>query len=75
MKWPEYDETIIEENFVNIVVQINGRKRGLIKANKDIRENEVLENIKKENNIMKYINNLKIKKKIYIPNKLINIIV
>ena len=75
MKWPEYDETIIEENFVNIVVQINGRKRGVIKANKDIRENEVLENIKKENNIMKYINNLKIKKKIYIPNKLINIIV
>ena len=56
-------------------IQINGRKRGLIKANKDIRENEVLENIKKENNIMKYINNLKIKKKIYIPNKLINIIV
>ena len=75
MKWPEYDETIIEENFVNIVVQINGRKRGLIKANKDIRVSEVLENIKKENNIMKYINNLKIKKKIYIPNKLINIIV
>ena len=75
MKWPEYDETIIEENFVNIVVQINGRKRGLIKANKDIRVSEVLENIKKENNIMKYIDNLKIKKKIYIPNKLINIIV
>ena len=75
VRWPEYDEKIIEESFVNIVVQINGKKRGLIKANKDIKESEVLENIKKENNIMKYINNLKVKKKIYIPNKLINIIV
>ncbi len=75
VKWPEYDETIIEEDFINIVVQINGRKRGLIKAKKDIGENEILENIKKENNIMKYLNNLKIKKKIYIPNRLINIIV
>ena len=75
VKWPEYDETIIEEDFINIVVQINGRKRGLIKAKKDIGEKEVLENIKKENNIMKYLNSLKIKKKIYIPNRLINIIV
>tara|TARA_B100000989_G_scaffold243563_1_gene190588 strand:+ start:86 stop:2620 length:2535 start_codon:yes stop_codon:yes gene_type:complete len=75
VKWPKYDELIIEEDFVNIVIQINGKKRGLIKTKKDIEENEVLENIKKENNIMKYLNNLEIKKKIYIPNKLINIII
>ena len=74
-KWPKYDESIIEEDFVNVVVQINGKKRGLIKAKKDIGENEVLESIKKESNIAKYLNNLKIKKKIYIPNRLINIIV
>ena len=74
-KWPIYDESIIEENFVNIVVQINGKKRGLVKTKKNIEENEILEIIKKENNIMKYLNNLEIKKKIYIPNKLINIII
>ena len=74
-KWPKYDESIIEEDFVNVVVQINGKKRGLIKAKKDIGENEVLESIKKESNIAKYLNNLKIKKKIYIPNKLINLII
>ena len=60
---------------MNIVVQINGKKRGLIKTKKNINENEVLENIKKENNIMKYLKDLKIRKKIYIPNKLINIII
>ena len=75
IKWPTYDEKIIEEEFVNIVVQINGRKRGLIKSKKDIKENEIMENIKKENKIMKYLNNSEIKKKIYISNKLINIII
>ena len=75
IKWPNYDKVIIEEDFVNIVVQINGKKRGLIKTKKNIQENIILENIKKEKNIMKHLNNLEIKKKIYIQNKLINIIV
>tara|TARA_B100001057_G_scaffold261577_1_gene261821 strand:+ start:3814 stop:6351 length:2538 start_codon:yes stop_codon:yes gene_type:complete len=75
IKWPSYDKIIIEEDFINIVVQINGKKRGLIKTKKNIEENKVLENIRKEKNIMKYLENLEIKKKIYIPNKLINIIV
>ena len=75
IKWPNYDKVIIEEDFVNIVVQINGKKRGLIKTKKNIEENIILENIKKEKNIMKHLNNLEIKKKIYIQNKLINIIV
>ena len=75
VKWPNYDKVIIEEDFVNIVVQINGKKRGLIKTKKNTEENIILENIKKEKNIMKHLNNLEIKKKIYIQNKLINIIV
>ena len=75
IKWPNYDKVIIEEDFVNIVVQINGKKRGLIKTKKNTEENIILENIKKEKNIMKHLNNLEIKKKIYIQNKLINIIV
>ena len=75
VKWPKYDGSIVEEDFVNIVIQINGKKRGLITTRKNIDENEVLENINKEKNIMKYLKNLEIKKKIYSPNKLINIIV
>ena len=75
IKWPNYDKVIIEEDYVNIVVQINGKKRGLIKTKKNIQEDIILENIKKEKNIMKHLNNLEIKKKIYIQNKLINIIV
>ena len=74
-QWPDYDEAILVENYSNIVIQINGKKRGLIKTNKNIEENKLLEEIKKEKNIKKYLDNVDIKKKIYIPNKLINIII
>ncbi len=73
--WPKYDETIIRENFANIVIQINGKKRGLIKVNINTKENEILEIINKDQKIFKYIQNKEMKKKIYIKNKLINIII
>ena len=75
IKWPKYDESLLEEDFVNIVIQINGKKRGLLKTKKDVLEKEIIDNINKDNNIMKYLNRSDIKKKIYIPNKLINIII
>ena len=73
--WPNYDEKLLEEDFINIVVQINGKKRGLIKTEKNISEIDVLKNIEKEKNIMKFLSEKHIKKKIYIKNKLINIII
>ncbi len=73
--WPKYDEKLLIEEYVNIVVQINGKKRGLIKSQREIKEEELLEKIEKEKNISKYLENNKIKKKIFIPNKLINIII
>ena len=75
VKWPEYDVSLLEEDFINIVIQINGKKRGLIKTKKNILEKEVLENIKKDDNIMKYLRDSDVKKKIFVPNKLINIII
>ena len=75
LDWPRYDEAILIEDFANIVIQINGKKRGLIKAKKNIQEFELLKIIKAEKNINKYLNNSDIKKKIYVQNKLINIII
>ena len=67
-------QLLIEEN-INFVVQINGKKRGLIKANRDISEVELIDLIKKNVEINKYIKNQEFKKKVFVPNKLINIII
>ena len=73
--WPSYDEGLLEEKEVHFVVQINGRKRALIKMTKDLDENKVLDNIKYDKNIAKHLFSKKIRKTIFVKNKLINIII
>ena len=75
LNWPNFDESILTENIVSFVIQIQGKKRGLISAQKDITEKDLLELIKKENNLNKYLKNKEIKKIIFVPQKLINIII
>ena len=74
LKWPSYNEEIIQENEAIIVLQINGKKRGIINTKKDLDENEIFNEIKKDDKLSKYINEDKIKKRIFIKNKIMNLI-
>ena len=74
-KWPEYDVSMLKEDTINIVIQINGKKRGLIQTKPNITEEKLLEIIKNDEKIMKYFDQKNIKKKIYIKDKLLNIII
>ena len=74
IKWPKIKENLLKDEKIKYVVQINGKKRGLIDTDYDISEEELVKLIKNDINIHKYLENKEIKKKIFIPNKLINII-
>ena len=74
-KWPEYDISMLKEDTINIVIQINGKKRGLIQTKPNITEEKLFEIIKNDEKIMKYFDQKNIKKKIYIKDKLLNIII
>ena len=74
-EWPNYDKSYLEENIIQIVVQINGKKRGLIVTEKNIEETDLIKKIKFDEKLKKYLENKTINKKIYIPNKLINLII
>ena len=67
-------EFLIKKEY-KIVVQINGKKKDLISINKEISEEELLEQINKNEKTLKLIKSKKIKKTIYIRNKLINLII
>jgi leucyl-tRNA synthetase len=75
INWPKYDEKQIKEESSIIVIQINGKKRGLINAKVDLEEEDLMKLVNKDQNITKYLYNKEIKKKIYIKNKLMNIII
>ena len=72
--WPSYEDKFLIEEKIKYVIQINGRKRGLVEFDRDADENTLIELVKKENNLSKYLIDTKIKKIIYVKNKLINII-
>jgi len=72
--WPDIDEKYLEQKSVNIVIQIDGKKRGLIECKKDILEKDLVKIVNEKNEINKYLNDKKIQKQIYVPNKIINFI-
>ena len=74
LRWPESKKQFLFESHINYVIQINGKKRGVIKSRRDISEKELMELLFNDPLISKYINNSQIKKKIFVPNKLLNVI-
>ena len=65
----------IENKSSNIVIQINGRKRSIIEVEKGLDENSIINKIKKDKLVNKYIEEKEILKTIYIKERLINFIV
>ena len=75
IKWPSYDVSFLKEEKINLVVQINGKKRALLKLMPNIKEDELFEIIVNDETLKKYLDNKTIKRKIFIKDKLFNIIV
>jgi leucyl-tRNA synthetase len=73
--WPEINKEILIEDKKNFVVQINGKTREIIEADKNINEKDLLIEINKNLKLKNYIKDKTIKKRIFVPEKLINIIV
>ena len=75
LSWPSFNEDLVKEDKIPFVIQINGKKRGLIEIKIDQSEKEILNLIYVDTNLNKYVHEKEIKKKIFIPNKLMNIII
>ena len=72
--WPKVNKKYLEQKFVNIVIQINGKKRSLINCEKDIKETDLIKIIDNKKELKKYFENKEIIKHIYVSNKIINYI-
>ena len=72
--WPKVEEKFLFEENIKFIVQFNGKTRKIIVSKKDTTESLLLNKIKEDNKLNEYLNNKNIQKKIFIPNKLINII-
>lgn len=74
-KWPEYDESKIAENEIEIPVQINGKVKETITIPVDLEESKVKEIVHENGNIANLTNGKTIVKEIYVKNKIYNIVI
>ena len=72
--WPITDKKFLEKKKLQIVVQLNGKKRGIITSGADIDEDQLLKLIKSDNQYKKYFKDMTIIKTIYVKDRLINLI-
>ena len=74
-KWPEYDEAKCKDETIEIVVQVNGKIKTKLNIPVESEKNAVLEMAKADANVAKAIEDMNIIKEIYVPNKLVNLVV
>jgi len=73
-KWPEHDDKLIKETTFELVIQINGKHRGSVLTAKGITQKSAEDLAKQNVNVNKFLQNQKIKKVVFIPNRLINFV-
>jgi leucyl-tRNA synthetase len=73
-KWPKYDEKLIEEQKVLLIIQINGKVRDKIEVNAGISQKEAEKIVFKSEKIKNLTGKSEVKKIVFVPDKLINIV-
>ncbi len=72
LNWPNINEKFLVEETASIVVQINGKKRGILTVTKNISEEDLIKFIFNSKTFDKYLKENTIKKQFYVKNRLIN---
>jgi leucyl-tRNA synthetase len=73
--WPQYDSELIKDKKINLAVSINGKVRATLEAAADITESEALSLAQETENVKKWLEGKEIIKKVFVPGKLLNIVV
>ena len=75
VSWPNYNEALTIAQTTTIVVQVNGKLRAKLAASPDASEQEVTASALQDENVIKFVGDKKPAKIIYIPGRLVNIVV
>jgi len=73
--WPRYEEAYTVQDIITIVVQINGKIRGEFEASKEISKEDAIAEAKNLEGVQKYLEGAEIRKEIYVPGKLVSLVV
>jgi leucyl-tRNA synthetase len=72
--WPEYDEAALSQELMTIVIQVNGKWRGIVQAPPGTRENDVFELAKKLEPVVAQLKDKTVRKLVFVKGKLLNVV-
>ncbi|WP_144393071.1 leucine--tRNA ligase [Pleionea sediminis] len=75
VEWPTFDESAIEQDEVQLVVQVNGKLRAKISVPKQLGKEEIEATALADENVLRFTEGKTIRKVIVVPGKLVNIVV
>ena len=73
--WPTYEEDKLVVSTIEIAVQVNGKVRGRLSINKDQEAESVKQQALELENVKAHTDGKEVKKIIFVPNKIVNIVV
>ena len=73
--WPKWDEKYLKSSVMTIIVQVNGKLRAKLELPSDMDRQGVEAAALADENVQKFTNNKPPKKMVYVPGKLVNIVV
>jgi leucyl-tRNA synthetase len=73
--WPEFDPALVVDDTFELVLSVNGKKRSSKTVSIGITEAEAVKAALEDANVQKHLSGFTIVKKIYVPGKLVNIVV
>ncbi|HET7251330.1 MAG TPA: leucine--tRNA ligase [Gemmatimonadales bacterium] len=74
-RWPAYDERLVASGEVEIAIQVNGKLRGRLQLQRGASQDDVVTRALKEAGVKKFVDGNKVKKVIYVQDRLVNLVV
>ncbi len=74
-RWPEWDESLVVEDQVEVVIQVSGKTRGRVSVPRDAEQGAVVAAAQEDAAVRRFTEGKQVRKVVYVPNRLLNLVV
>jgi leucyl-tRNA synthetase len=74
-RWPVWDEALVVEDRVEVVVQVNGKTRSKVSVARDAEEETVVAAAMRDAGVQRFVEGKGVRKRVYVANRLLNLVV
>jgi leucyl-tRNA synthetase len=74
-RWPEWDEALVVEDQVEVVIQVSGKTRGRVSVPRDAEQGAVVAAAQEDAAVRRFTEGKEVRKVVYVPNRLLNLVV